>query len=141
MKSTTISIIIAVCLIVGAVIFYSVGGTVNSNLQNNTSENGIGNNSENSNVQIVEGKQIIEIDVKGGYSPRQTVAKAGIPTILRFKTEATFDCSLSVRIPAMRYSKFLPQTGVIEVDLGTKEVGKLFGTCGMGMYSFNIDFI
>ena len=92
------------------------------------------------NVSIVDGKQIIEIQARGGYSPRRSVAKAGIPTILRFNTNGTFDCSSSVRIPSLNISKILPQSGSTDIDLGTQKLGTLQGTCGMGMYPFAIDF-
>ncbi|MFZ2831531.1 MAG: cupredoxin domain-containing protein [Minisyncoccia bacterium] len=92
------------------------------------------------NVSIVEGKQIIEIRAKGGYQPRKSVAKAGVPTIVKFNTSGTFDCSSSVRIPSMNISKILPQTGVTDIELGIAKVGILQGTCGMGMYPFEIDF-
>lgn len=92
------------------------------------------------NVNIVDGKQIIEIHAKGGYQPRQSIAKAGIPTILRMDTSGTFDCSSSVRIPSMDISKTLPQTGITDIDLGTTKAGPLQGTCGMGMFPFEINF-
>ncbi len=92
------------------------------------------------NVQIVDGIQIVEITAKGGYMPRTSVAKAGIPTVIRFKTEGTFDCSSSVRIPSMNISKFLPQTGSTDVDIGEGKLGTLQGSCGMGMYPFEVEF-
>ncbi len=92
------------------------------------------------NVTIVDGVQIIEIRAKGGYSPLQSVAKAGVPTILRFNTSGTFDCSSAVRIPSMDISKTLPNSGVTDIDLGSQQVGVLNGTCGMGMYPFEIEF-
>ncbi len=92
------------------------------------------------NVTIVDGKQIIEIDVKGGYSPAKSIAKAGIPTVVRFKTSRTFDCSASVRIPSLGFSKILPQSGFTEVEIGSQEPKTLQGMCGMGMYGFSIDF-
>lgn len=92
------------------------------------------------NVSIVDGKQIIEIKAKGGYQPRKSVAKAGIPTILRFDTNGTFDCSSSVRIPSMDISKSLPLSGTTDIDIGSQKVATLQGTCGMGMYPFEVDF-
>lgn len=92
------------------------------------------------NVSIVEGKQIIEISAKAGYQPRKSIAKAGIPTIIRFNTKGTFDCSSSVRIPSMNISQVLPQSGSTDIDIGTQQVATLQGTCGMGMYPFEIDF-
>lgn len=92
------------------------------------------------NVSIVDGKQIIEIKAKGGYIPESSRAKANIPTILRFNTNGTFDCSSSIRIPSMNISKILPLSGTTDVDLGNPKLGVLQGSCGMGMYPFEIQF-
>jgi plastocyanin domain-containing protein len=93
-----------------------------------------------SNVVIVDGKQIVEITAKGGYKPGKSIAKAGIPTVVRVKTNGTFDCSSFIRIPSLNVSQSLPQTGVTDFDAGTSTAGVLQGTCGMGMYSFDIEF-
>ena len=126
-KATIISIVIAVALVGGALAL------------------AIGNNGSNgsdpaNNVAVVDGKQIIEITAKGGYSPERSVAKAGLPTILRFNTKGTFDCSSSVRIPSMNISRSLPPSGITDIDLGSQKVATLRETCGMGMYPFEIDF-
>lgn len=92
-----------------------------------------------SNVSIVDGQQIIEIKAKGGYTPRVSTAKAGIPTVLKFDTQGTFDCSSAVTIPSMNISKNLPPSGVTEISLGELKEGVLNGTCGMGMYPFQIN--
>lgn len=92
------------------------------------------------NVSIVDGKQIIEIDAKGGYSPKLSIAKAGVPTILRVKTNGSFDCSTAIRIPSLNKGTNLPQTGTTDIDLGSPSVGLLRGTCAMGMYNFEISF-
>ena len=123
MKSTVISILVASFLIGGAVLF-SRGGSIS-----------IANN-----VTVINGKQIIEIKAKGGYQPRKSIAKAGVPTLLRFDTNGTFDCSSTVRIPSLSISKSLPQTGVTDIDIGSQQVAILNGTCGMGMYPFEVDF-
>ncbi len=92
------------------------------------------------NVTVVDGKQIITITVRGGYSPKVSVAKAGLPTTIRFKTNNTFDCSSAVRIPSLSVSKSLPSTGETDIDLGTQNVGTLKGSCSMGMYNFSVKF-
>lgn len=92
------------------------------------------------NVRILDGVQIIDVTAKGGYNPRKSSAKAGIPTILRFNTKGTFDCSSSVRIPSLNIGKQLAITGTTEIDLGTPAAGTLQGSCGMGMYPFEIEF-
>ena len=127
MKATIISIIAAVILIGGAFMLTRTGGDTAqvANVKN---------------LIVVDGKQIIEISAKGGYQPRKSIAKAGIPTIIRFNTKGTFDCSSSVRIPSMGISKSLPQTGTTDIDIGTQKVATLQGTCGMGMYPFEVEF-
>lgn len=92
------------------------------------------------NVSIVDGTQIIDLTAKGGYSPSKSVAKAGIPTILRFTTNGTFDCSSSVRIPSMNLFKSLTLSGKTDIELGSPSIGILQGSCGMGMYPFQVDF-
>ena len=126
MKSTLASFIIALALIGGAIIAVRMGrGTDGDSVQN---------------VSVVDGKQIIEIRAKGGYSPRKSVAKADMPTVLRFTTDGTFDCSSAVTIPSIGVSKNLPPSGSTDIELAHPAVGVLEGTCGMGMYPFEIDF-
>ena len=93
------------------------------------------------NVSIADGKQIIEIRARGGYQPRKSIAQAGLPTIIRFDATGTFDCSSAVRIPSLGLSKNLPSTGTTDIDIGTNLPGTLKGSCGMGMYPFEVEFI
>ncbi len=95
--------------------------------------------SAGSNVSVVDGTQIVEIKVKGGYLPASSQVKAGMPTILRFETDGTFDCSSSIRIPSLGLSKSLPPTGSTDIALGALQPGTLQGTCGMGMYRFSLE--
>ena len=127
MKSTIISIVMAAILIGGALMLTRSG----SNTLQVTNAN---------NVSVIDGKQIIEINAKGGYQPRKSIAKVNIPTIIRFNTTGTFDCSASVRIPSLNISKLLPQSGVTDIDIGTGQLGTLKGSCGMGMYPFEVEF-
>ncbi len=126
MKNIAISILIALVLIVVA--FIIAKGRVSTTLSNVN------------NISVIDGKQIIDLTAKGGYSPGKSIAKAGIPTILRFTTNGTFDCSSSIRIPSMNVSKNLALAGITDIDLGSPKVGILRGSCGMGMYPFEIDF-
>ncbi|NVN97061.1 hypothetical protein HXX01_02395 [Candidatus Nomurabacteria bacterium] len=138
-KNTIISIIISAALIISAIILTS-GKT--SGQSNNSNSNNSKTTQETfvNNVSVVDGKQIIVINAKGGYQPRKSIAKAGIPTILRFNTNGTFDCSSSVRIPSMNIFKSLPQSGSTDIDLSTQNRDTLNGSCGMGMYPFEIEF-
>lgn len=92
-----------------------------------------------SNVATINGTQIITINAKGGYRPEGSTAKAGVPTVLRFQTNGTFDCSSVIRIPSLGISKTLPSSGATDIAVGPLQPGTLQGTCGMGMYRFNVD--
>ena len=126
MKFTIISILIAVALVGGALM-----------LSRSTDE---GNFDAGSNVTLVDGKQIINLRAKGGFTPLSSTAKAGVPTILKVNTRGTFDCSSVLRIPSMNVFQNLPPSGTTEINLGSPKVGLLQGTCGMGMYPFEINF-
>lgn len=129
---TTIGIVSTVAVI-GLASFIWLLGSV---LGGDTSSTG-GNNA---NVTMQDGVQVISISARGGYSPRKTVAKAGIPTVLNVETNGTFDCSSALYLPSMNVQKALPASGETQVDLGTPQVGVFRGTCSMGMYNFEIDF-
>jgi plastocyanin domain-containing protein len=120
MKGILIAIVVSAVLIGGAVVLSNSNGR--APVEQAVKEN---------NVSIVDGVQIVEIDAKGGYLPRKSIAKAGVPTVIRFNTTATFDCSSSVRIPSMDISKLLPQTGSTDIDVGVQDVGPLEGSCGI----------
>lgn len=130
MKSTIVSIIVAVALVGGALMLTSrdvpttpVAGDFRQN------------------VSLADGKQLVTIDAKGGYAPRETVAKAGFPTTIVVKTRGTFDCSSALVIPALGYRANLPPTGETRVEVPPQPAGTtLQGICAMGMYSFSVSF-
>lgn len=123
-KAIYISIIFVLILIWGAIF---LGGKNNQESKNN--------------VSIVDGKQIIEIGAKGGYSPRTTNAQANIPTVIKMKTNGSFDCSSALVIPSLNYRNNLPLSGETSIEVPAQKPGaKLQGLCAMGMYSFTIDF-
>jgi len=94
-----------------------------------------------SNVYIEEGVQIIEIRVKGGYFPQVTNASSGLPTVLRFITSSTFDCSSALNIPSLNYQTNLPFSGITDVPIPVQiQNTKLQGLCSMGMYNFVVNF-
>ena len=130
MRTIGITIIVVVAVF-GGFMAISLLGNGNKNI---TSGNSV------DNVSIVVGKQIIKIRARGGYQPRGSLAKAGLPTIIEFDSKGTFDCSSFIRIPSMNISRSLSSSGITDVDLGIPSTGKLQGSCGMGMYPFEINF-
>lgn len=130
MKGTLIATLIASALIVGAVWLSTDSKTV----QPGVADGGV-------NIAVVDGVQIIDIAAKGGYSPRVSEAKAGVPSILRVSTKGTFDCSSALVIPSLGYRKNLPPSDVTDIKLPPQEAGtSLQGLCSMGMYSFTVNF-
>ena len=127
----TVSMIITLGLVVSIGIIF-IGGSKKDNANRGQAVQ---------NSEIKDGVQYITINARGGYSPRVSIAKAGIPTKLIVKTDGTYDCSASLVIRSIGFQKILPQTGEIQIDLGMPKVGEpLRGVCGMGMYSFVINF-
>ncbi|MEX2052547.1 MAG: hypothetical protein WD991_02550 [Candidatus Paceibacterota bacterium] len=92
-------------------------------------------------VEIRDGIQYVNVEARGGYTPRVSLAQAGVPTKLVMTTTGTFDCSAALVIKAVNYQNILPQKGKTEIDLGVRASGETIdGLCSMGMYSFQIKF-
>jgi plastocyanin domain-containing protein len=127
-KTTLIAITIIILAVFGSI--FIIG-----------SKTGGGNSASVENTQVKDGIQYITINAGGGYSPKLSSAKAGIPTKLIMKTNGAYDCSSSLAIHSIGFQKILPQTGETEIDIGTPKAGEpLRGVCGMGMYSFMVNF-
>ena len=132
-QKKTVYIILAVLAIAatGAIIVF------NGNKSSTTNDS----NEPINNVTIVNGKQVITINAKGGYYPRVTTAKADMTTIIKMNTQNTFDCSSSLTIPMLGYRTNLEPSGETTIDVLPQKAGtSLRGLCGMGMYSFTINF-
>lgn len=93
------------------------------------------------NVTVVDGKQIIQINAKGGYAPRVTTAKANMPTVINVRTNGTFDCSTALTVPAVGFRSMLPSSGVTPIEIPPQQAGATVkGVCSMGMYNFAVNF-
>lgn len=127
-KATAVSILIT-AIIIGAAIISANSGRENTGF------------SAANNVSILDGKQIIAISAKGGYWPKITSAKAGLPTVIKMDTQGTFDCSSALIIPSLSYRKYLPPSGETLIDIPPQKSGATIrGLCAMGMYNFTINF-
>lgn len=129
-KVITISLLFTVLAIGGMGILLRNGGT----------ETPIATGGQ-TNVTVVDGKQIIQINAKGGYAPQVTTAKANMPTVINVQTNGTFDCSSALTVPAVGFRKNLPATGVTPIEIPPQQPGALIkGVCSMGMYHFAVNF-
>ncbi len=85
--------------------------------------------------------QTITILARGGYSPRESIAQAGVPSILRMVTKNTFDCTRALVLPSLNTYKILPATGAVDFAIPAQKQGtRFYGICAMGMYAFRITF-
>jgi len=132
-------ILFSIILLTGLGLLGFFGYVIAKKNQGSNGEVVVNEKADASNVSNVEGTQIVDIRAKAGYTPRVSTVKAGVPTVLRFNTNGTFDCSSQVRIPSLNITKSLPQSGVTEIELGSLPKGVLKGSCGMGMYPFQIN--
>jgi hypothetical protein len=90
---------------------------------------------------IESGVQYIDITASEGYSPSLTHARADTATVIRIRTDNTYDCSSALVIPALNYQAYLKPTGVVDIPVPEdKTHGTLEGLCSMGMYRFEISF-
>ena len=126
MKPLTVGIFVAGVLVFGSVAVLVRGGSP----QTSTS---VGN------VSMENGKQIVVIGVRGGYTPQTSTVKSGVQTVLRFVTNGAYDCSTGIRIPSLGVSQNLPASGTTDIAVGSLPAGRTEGTCGMGMYRFTLN--
>lgn len=88
-------------------------------------------------VTVADGHQEVVVTASsGGYSPRNTEIKAGIPTTLVVRSEGAAGCVRSFVIGDAEM--VLPVSGDTRIDLGTPSAGELRYACGMGMYTGTI---
>lgn len=121
------SILVAILIIGGSVLLGNNNTTSSSETQNVTTENGT---------------QVISITAKGGFAPKLTTAKAETPTVIKVKTNGTYDCSSTLNIPVLGISRVMEPTDELEIQVPPQKSGsELLATCSMGMYNFSIQFI
>ncbi len=128
----------ALLIVVSIVLIAIIGFVMIQNSGNTTDTSWTTNGS---NVEVRDGVQYVTVDARGGYKPRTSYAKWGIPTKLVMNTKNTYDCSAALVVRAANFREVLPENGTTEIDLGTPKSGdKIPGTCSMGMYNFSIIF-
>jgi Cu+-exporting ATPase len=84
-------------------------------------------------AQVEDGRQVVDITVKGGYSPSLIRVEAGKPVRLRFDRQENSDCTARVVFPDFRKSASLAAFGTTTLDLDVAEPGEYSWACGMNM--------
>jgi len=96
---------------------------------------------EGTNVNVENGKQIINMDViSGGYSPNQFNIKKGIPVKWVINGKNVFGCQGYFVVPSLNISKALNE-GENIIEFTPTETGTIGFSCGMGMYRGQIKII
>ncbi|MBW3641236.1 MAG: cupredoxin domain-containing protein, partial [Actinobacteria bacterium] len=68
-------------------------------------------------ASVEDGRQVVDITVKGGYSPSLIRVEAGKPVRLRFDRQENSDCTARVVFPDFRKSASLAAFGTTTMDL------------------------
>ncbi|MDK3256640.1 heavy metal translocating P-type ATPase [Blastococcus capsensis] len=84
-------------------------------------------------AQLEAGRQVVDVTVKGGYSPSLIRVQAGTPVRLRFHRQENSDCTARVVFPDLRKSASLAAFGTTTMDLAIDEPGEYGWACGMNM--------
>lgn len=88
---------------------------------------------EKTTAQVVEGKQVLRVAVKGGYSPDTLVVKWGRPVRIEFDRQETSGCSDTVVFGDFGISRPLPAFKTTSVEFTPEKAGEFSFTCGMNM--------
>lgn len=79
-------------------------------------------------------KQVVNVLVKGGYSPEQIELKQGVPATLNFKRTDTSTCLERVVFPDFGINQALPQNQTVTITIDTSKAGTYEWACGMNMF-------
>lgn len=87
-----------------------------------------------STTTVTDGHQEVVVTASGsGYSPRNVVIQAGVPTTLIVRSDGVRGCVRSFDLGGTE--TLLPESGDTRIDLGTPTPGTRHYACGMGMYT------
>lgn len=99
-------------------------------------------NSDNGEVKIVDGYQIVEITAtNSGYTTNTTNLKAGIPVKLTITSKNVQSCARSFVIPSLNINTVLPVNGKEVIEFTPDQLGLMNFSCGMGMYTGTFEIV
>jgi P-type Cu+ transporter len=84
-------------------------------------------------AELRDGRQEVEIVVKGGYSPNLIRARAGVPLRLVFDRQEAGDCTSRVVFPDLGVSRSLAPFARTAVEFVPEQEGEFGFACGMNM--------
>lgn len=97
----------------------------------------LGSNAGQSNapaVQIVDGKQIVEMKVSGyTYTPNKFTVVEGVPVEWQIDGGQAAGCGKVIVMPSLGLSKYMSPQGITTITFTPKRTGEIPFNCSMGM--------
>ncbi len=84
-------------------------------------------------AEVRGGVQVVDVTVKGGYSPDLIRVQVGVPLRLNFDRQESGDCTSRVVFADFGVSKSLPAFGTATLEFTPDKVGEFDFACGMNM--------
>ena len=89
---------------------------------------------EDSNVNMVNGKQIVEMKIDSlDYVPSQFTVVAGVPVEWRIDGRTAQGCAQVISLPQMGITEYLPKNQIKTITFTPTQPGQLTFSCSMGM--------
>jgi sulfite exporter TauE/SafE/copper chaperone CopZ len=93
------------------------------------------------NVTFEDGVQVLHtVQVADGYQPATATVEVGTPVRWEIDSQAA-GCASALYAPAMGLQTVLLEPGINTLEFTPTEVGRLYYSCAMGMYSGVVDVI
>ena len=85
-------------------------------------------------AEVKDQKQVVDVLVKGGYSPERVVLQQGVPAVLNFTREDPSSCLDRVVFPDFGINQALPKGETQTITIDTSKPGEYTWACGMDMF-------
>ncbi|MBZ3776229.1 cupredoxin domain-containing protein [Lentilactobacillus otakiensis] len=86
------------------------------------------------NAEVTDDRQVVNVEVKGGYSPEVIILKKGVPATLNFTRKDSSSCLDRVVFSDFGINQALPQDERQAVEIDTNKPGEFQWACGMDMF-------
>lgn len=83
---------------------------------------------------VADDQQVVDVEVKGGYSPEVVILKKGVPAILNFTRTDSSSCLDRVIFSDFGINQELPQNEKESIQIDTDKAGEYGWQCGMDMF-------
>lgn len=92
------------------------------------------NQSADSNVKFMNGKQVVNMKIKGlNYFPHRFTIEQGIPVEWRIDGAEAVGCAQVITVPKLGITEFLSPSGLTTISFLPREIGEIRFSCTMGM--------